>query len=121
QHDVSQKLLEESLGKVVESAVNHVGVDLNTASPSLLSYVSGINGTIAKNIVKFREEQGRFASRDTLKKVPRLGAKTYQQCVGFLRISDGDNPIDNTPIHPESYSVVNRLFEELGIGLEEIG
>lgn len=114
QHDVAPKRLEEKLGAVVESAVNHVGVDLNTASPSLLSYVAGINGTTAKNIVKFREEHGKFRNRRQLQKVPRLGAKTYEQCVGFLRISDGDNPLDNTPIHPESYGVVGRLQGVLG-------
>ncbi|GIP39941.1 RNA-binding transcriptional accessory protein [Paenibacillus sp. J31TS4] len=121
QHDVSQKRLEESLGAVVESAVNHVGVDLNTASPSLLAYVAGVNGTIAKNIVKHREENGKFASRKQLQKVPRLGAKTFEQCVGFLRIPGGDNPLDNTPIHPESYDVVDRLFRELKVELAELG
>ncbi|WP_127579913.1 Tex family protein [Paenibacillus koleovorans] len=121
QHDVAQKRLEESLKVVVESAVNHVGVDLNTASPSLLSYVSGVNGTIAKNIVKFREENGKFTSRKQLQKVPRLGAKTYEQCIGFMRISDGDNPLDNTPIHPESYDVVDKLFREVGLAKSGIG
>jgi len=121
QHDVTQKRLEESLRFVVESAVNHVGVDVNTASPSLLSYVSGINVTTAKNIVKFREEQGRFTSRAQLKKVPRLGAKTYEQCVGFLRISEGAQPLDNTPIHPESYAVVNALFKQLRVELDLLG
>ncbi|NMO95780.1 Tex family protein [Paenibacillus lemnae] len=121
QHDVSQKHLEESLKVVVESAVNHVGVDVNTASPSLLSYVAGINGTIAKNIVKFREENGKFSSRKQLQKVPRLGAKTYEQCVGFMRISDGENTLDRTPIHPESYFVVSSLLKELGVGPEKVG
>lgn len=121
QHDVSQKHLEESLKAVVESAVNHVGVDVNTASPSLLSYVAGINATIAKNIVKFREENGKFVNRRQLQKVPRLGAKTYEQCVGFMRISGGDNPLDRTPIHPESYEVVDRLFQELNIDKQELG
>lgn len=121
QHDVSQKRLDESLGGVVESAVNHVGVDVNTASASLLSYVAGINATIAKNIVKFREENGRFAKRPQLQKVPRLGAKSYEQCVGFLRIPEGDNPLDQTPIHPESYAVVDKLFKELRIGLDQLG
>lgn len=121
QHDVQQKRLEESLKFVVESVVNHVGVDLNTASPSLLSYVSGINATIAKNIVKFREENGRFVNRAQLKKVPRLGAKTFEQCVGFLRIRDGENPLDNTPIHPESYGVVDKLIKELKIDWGELG
>ncbi|MFB5674378.1 Tex family protein [Paenibacillus terreus] len=121
QHDVSQKHLEESLKAVVESAVNHVGVDVNTASPSLLSYVAGINATIAKNIVKFREENGKFVNRRQLQKVPRLGAKTYEQCVGFMRITGGDNPLDRTPIHPESYEVVNRLIQELNIDKQELG
>ncbi|HEY8528646.1 MAG TPA: Tex family protein [Paenibacillaceae bacterium] len=121
QHDVSQKRLEESLADVVESAVNHVGVDVNTASPSLLSYVSGINATLAKNIVKFREERGKFRNREELRAVPRLGAKTFEQCAGFLRITDGDNPLDKTPIHPESYGVVERLFAELGLSLDDIG
>jgi len=121
QHDVAQKRLEESLAAVVESAVNHVGVDVNTASPSLLSYVSGINSTLAKNIVKVREERGKFRNRQELLNVPRLGAKTFEQCAGFLRITDGDNPLDRTPIHPESYSVVERLFAELGLSLADIG
>lgn len=121
QHDVTQKRLEESLGGVVESAVNHVGVDVNTASPSLLSYVSGINATLAKNIVKAREENGKFSDRKQLQKVPRLGAKTYEQCVGFLRITDGANPLDKTPIHPESYKVVDRLFKELKLKPDTIG
>lgn len=121
QHDVSQKQLDGSLTHVVESAVNHVGVDVNTASPALLGYVSGVNATTAKNIVKFREENGRFRSRKQLQKVPRLGAKTFEQCVGFLRIAEGENPLDRTPIHPESYAVVNRLFNELGVALDQIG
>lgn len=121
QHDVSQKVLEESLKAVVESAVNHVGVDVNTASPSLLSYVAGVNATIAKNIVKYREENGRFTSRRQLQKVPRLGAKTYEQCVGFMRISEGENPLDRTPIHPESYKVVDQLFKELQVELDKLG
>nr|WP_249866318.1 Tex family protein [Paenibacillus konkukensis] len=121
QHDVTQKRLDESLTFVVESAVNHVGVDVNTASPSLLSYVSGINSTLAKNIVKFREDNGKFVSRTQLQKVPRLGAKAYEQCAGFLRISDGKNPLDNTPIHPESYDVVDKLFRELKLELSQLG
>ncbi|WP_059051296.1 Tex family protein [Paenibacillus senegalimassiliensis] len=121
QHDVSQKQLDGSLTHVVESAVNHVGVDVNTASPALLGYVSGVNATTAKNIVKFREENGRFLSRKQLQKVPRLGAKTFEQCVGFLRIAEGENPLDRTPIHPESYGVVNRLFAELGVALSQLG
>jgi uncharacterized protein len=121
QHDVQQKRLEESLGGVVESAVNHVGVDVNTASPSLLSYVSGVNSTLAKNIVKYREDNGKFTNRSQLQKVPRLGAKAYEQCVGFLRISEGTNPLDNTPIHPESYDVVDKLFKELKLELADLG
>jgi len=121
QHDVSQKRLGETLGGVVESAVNHVGVDANTASASLLSYVAGINATTAKNIVKHREETGRFGSRAELKKVPRLGAKTYEQCIGFIRIPEAANPLDRTPIHPESYAVVSGLFRELGLGMDAIG
>ncbi|MFS1511349.1 Tex family protein [Chengkuizengella sp. SCS-71B] len=120
QHDVSQKRLEESLKVIVESAVNHVGVDLNTASPSLLSYVSGVNQTIARNIVKYREENGKFTKRVELKKVPRLGAKSYEQCVGFMRIRDGLNPLDYTPIHPESYKIVDLLFKELELELNQI-
>nr|WP_282570608.1 Tex family protein [Paenibacillus sp. L3-i20] len=121
QHDVSQKRLDETLGGVVESAVNHVGVDVNTASASLLSYVAGVNATLAKNIVKFREENGRFVKRTGLQKVPRLGAKSYEQCIGFLRIPEATNPLDRTPIHPESYEVVDTLFKELGLELKAIG
>lgn len=121
QHDVTQKRLEESLGAVVESAVNHVGVDVNTASPSLLSYVAGINATLAKNIFQYREENGIFKSRKELQKVPRLGAKAFEQCAGFLRISEGKDPLDNTPIHPESYGVVDQLFGKLGVRTADIG
>lgn len=121
QHDVTQKRLEESLKFVVESAVNHVGVDVNTASPSLLSYVSGVNNTLAKNIVKYRDDNGKFTSRAQLQKVPRLGAKAFEQCVGFLRIAEGSNPLDNTPIHPESYEVVDKLFRELKLELSQLG
>ncbi|TVY09769.1 RNA-binding transcriptional accessory protein [Paenibacillus cremeus] len=121
QHDVTQKRLDESLKFVVESAVNHVGVDVNTASPSLLSYVSGVNSTLAKNIVKYRDDNGKFESRAQLQKVPRLGAKAFEQCVGFLRIGEGKNPLDNTPIHPESYNVVDKLFKELKLELSQLG
>ncbi|MCG7408880.1 RNA-binding transcriptional accessory protein [Paenibacillus sp. ACRRX] len=121
QHDVAPKRLEESLGAVVESAVNHVGVDVNTASPSLLSYVSGINTTLAKNIVKYREENGKFTERRLLQKVPRLGPKAYEQCIGFMRITDGMNTLDSTPIHPESYKVVAQLFKQLGVMDSAIG
>ncbi|GIP15762.1 RNA-binding transcriptional accessory protein [Paenibacillus montaniterrae] len=121
QHDVAQKRLEESLGAVVESAVNHVGVDVNTASSSLLSYVAGINSTIAKNIVAYREQNGRFSKRSELQKVPRLGAKSYEQCVGFLRIADGEQVLDNTPIHPESYKVVQALLKGLSLTEQAVG
>jgi protein Tex len=121
QHDVSQKRLSESLAAVVESAVNYVGVDVNTASPSLLGYVSGISASVAKNIVKRRDEVGRFQNREELKEVPRLGAKTYEQCIGFLRIHGGSNPLDQTPIHPESYQVANQLLKKLEITTEQIG
>lgn len=121
QHDVAQKRLEDSLGGVVESAVNHVGVEVNTASASLLSYVAGINGTIAKNIVKYRDENGKFVNRKQLQKVPRLGAKSYEQCVGFLRIADGENILDKTPIHPESYEATSALIQALGYKLSDIG
>ncbi len=114
QHDVNQKRLGETLDAVVESAVNHVGVDVNTASAALLSYVAGISRRVAEAIVKQREEHGPFRSRDQLKKVKGLGDKTYQQAIGFLKIPDGDHPLDNTFIHPESYPVVERLFEYLG-------
>ncbi|RAL22040.1 Tex family protein [Thermoflavimicrobium daqui] len=121
QHDVSQKRLSESLTTVVESAVNYVGVNVNTASSALLQYVSGISANVAKNIVKKREEIGRFSHRNQLKEVPRLGAKTYEQCVGFLRIMDGENPLDKTPIHPESYTVVEKLLGLIEIHPEQIG
>jgi protein Tex len=121
QHDVSQTRLAESLQFVVESAVNYVGVDVNTASSSLLSYVSGISKQVAKNIVQLRDEKGKFDSRAQLKKVPRLGEKTYEQCIGFLRILDGKNSLDKTPIHPESYDKVKRLLEILKIDAKDIG
>jgi len=113
QHDVSQKFLDAKLATVVESAVNQVGVDVNTASPSLLSYVAGLNKTVALNIVLFREQNGRFKSRKALAKVPRLGKKTLEQCVGFLRIMDGEEPLDSTPIHPESYDIANQLLRQI--------
>lgn len=114
QHDVSQKELSESLQFVVEVVVNSVGVDLNTASASLLKYISGVNETVANNLVAYREEIGKFTNRKQLKKVPRLGAKTYEQCVGFMRITDGDEGLDNTPIHPESYPVAQKLLDQIG-------
>ncbi|MBP1930038.1 Tex family protein [Ammoniphilus resinae] len=121
QHDVSQPRLAESLQFVVESSVNYVGVDVNTASPSLLQYVSGISKQVAKNIVKQRDELGKFVDRAQLKKVPRLGEKTYEQCIGFLRILEGENPLDKTPIHPESYSKVAELLTLLELDPSELG
>ncbi|SHF03246.1 uncharacterized protein SAMN05444392_106156 [Seinonella peptonophila] len=121
QHDVSQKRLSESLGFVVESAVNYVGVDVNTASSALLQYVSGISKSVANNIVLQREEKGRFQSRHELKNIPRLGAKTYEQCIGFLRINSGDNPLDRTAIHPESYPLAEQLLSTLQLSMEQIG
>lgn len=121
QHDVTQSRLSESLQFVVESAVNYVGVDLNTASPSLLQYVSGISRQVAKNIVAHREEIGRFTKRIELKRVPRLGEKTFEQCVGFMRIISGVNPLDNTAIHPESYAKVEQLLSQLGLKLDHVG
>jgi len=121
QHDVSQSRLADSLQFVVESAVNHVGVDVNTASTSLLQYVSGISKQVAGNIVKKREEIGKFSSRDELKGVPRLGAKTFEQCIGFLRVMDGATPLDKTPIHPESYEATHQLLQMIGSAPEQIG
>ncbi|WP_284141786.1 Tex family protein [Virgibacillus sp. LDC-1] len=121
QHDVSQKSLNESLSFVVETAVNHVGVNVNTASTSLLQHVSGLNKTVANNIVAYRYENGKFTNRKQLKKIPRLGAKTYEQGIGFLRIIDGDHPLDRTPIHPESYAHTERLLEMLDCSLADIG
>lgn len=121
QHDVSQKKLAESLRFVVETVVNQVGVNVNTASVSLLQYVSGLTKTVSENIVKRREEQGKFRSREELKTIPRLGAKTYEQCIGFLRIVDGDEPLDRTPIHPERYAEVKQLLQKLGFTTAAIG
>jgi len=121
QHDIPAKQLNESLAKVVESAVNYVGVDLNTASAPLLSYVSGINATVAENIVHYREKNGAFKNRNQLTDVPRLGPKAFEQCAGFLRINDGDNLLDSTPIHPESYELTYQLLDLLGVGLDEVG
>ena len=114
QHDVEQKKLSESLTGVVEDSVNKVGVDVNTATPSLLSYVSGINNTIAKNIVKYRDENGKLKERKELLKVPKLGKVAYEQCAGFIRIPDGTNPIENTAVHPESYEATEKLLDLLG-------
>ena len=115
QHDVSQKKLAENLDFVVDTVVNQVGVNVNTASPALLSHVSGLNKTISENIVKYREENGMIASRQDIKKVPRLGEKAFEQAAGFLRIPESDNFLDNTGVHPESYKAVERLLEKLGI------
>lgn len=120
QHDVQPKRLEDSLQGVVESAVNAVGVDLNTASPSLLQYVAGLKPTIAKNIVAWRDENGKFQKRDQLKKVPRLGAQTYIQCAGFIRIPDGKNPLENTPVHPESYTLAENILHKAGFTLIDL-
>lgn len=121
QHDVSQKKLSEELHFVVETAVNQVGVNVNTASSSLLQYVAGLSKTTANNIIKLRNELGKFTNRTQLKEVPRLGPKTYEQSIGFLRIVDGDHPLDQTPIHPESYVVTMQLLNEINVPLEEIG
>ncbi|WP_374724676.1 Tex family protein [Calidifontibacillus erzurumensis] len=121
QHDVSQKKLSESLTFVVETVVNQVGVNVNTASVSLLQYVSGLSKTVAANIVKQRETEGKFTNREQLKKIPRLGAKTYEQCIGFLRIIDGDEPLDRTPIHPESYGETKQLLGKVGCTLSDLG
>lgn len=120
QHDMNQKKLEETLHGVVEDCVNKVGVDLNTASVSLLSYISGISKTVAKNIVAYREANGTFHSREELKKVSKLGPKAFLQCAGFLRISGGDNPLDNTGVHPESYEAAGKLLRQMGYEKEQI-
>lgn len=120
QHDMNQKKLSEALGGVVEDCVNKVGVDLNTASASLLEYISGISKTIAKNIVAYREENGRFETRAQLLKVPKLGPKAYEQCAGFMRIQNGKNPLDSTSVHPESYGAAEKLLEKLGYQKEDI-
>lgn len=120
QHDMNQKKLSEALMGVVEDSVNKVGVDLNTASASLLEYISGVSKAIAKNIVIFREENGRFISRDKLLKVAKLGPKAYEQCAGFMKISDGENPLDSTSVHPESYNAAKKLLQKLGYTIEDI-
>ena len=120
QHDVNQKRLNESLTGVVKDAVNKVGVDVNTATPSLLSYVSGINKTIAGNIVKFRDENGKIKERKQLLKVPKLGKVAYEQCAGFIRIYDGKNPLEITAVHPESYEVTEKLLDKIGYKKEDI-
>ncbi len=120
QHDVNQKKLEESLAGVVEDSVNKVGVDVNTATPSLLSYVSGINKTIAKNIVKYRDENGKISTRKELLKVPKLGKVAFEQCAGFIRIPDGKNPLENTAVHPESYETAENLLQTIGYKVEDL-
>lgn len=120
QHDVNQKKLSESLTAVVEDSVNKVGVDVNTATPSLLSYVSGINNTIAKNIVKYRDENGKLKNRKQLLKVPKLGKVAFEQCAGFLRILDGDNPLEVTAVHPESYEATEKLLETIGFDKKDL-
>lgn len=121
QHDVSQKKLNESLTFIVETVVNKVGVNVNTASSSLLQYVSGLSKSVAQNIIKKRDEQGKFTNRKELKNIPRLGAKTYEQCIGFLRIIDGNQPLDRTGIHPESYKETEKLLARLGFTVHDIG
>ncbi len=120
QHDVNQSMLDEALTNVVEDCVNRVGVDLNTASPSLLKYISGINASIAKNIVQYREEKGKFKKRTELKKVPKLGEKAFEQCAGFLRVTDGENALDATAVHPESYEAAEQLMSLLGVEKESL-
>ena len=120
QHDMNQKRLEEALNGVVEDCVNKVGVDLNTASAPLLSYIAGISKAVAKNIVAYREENGRFHTRKELLKVPKLGPKAFLQCAGFLRIPGGEEPLDNTSVHPESYEAATKLLNDLGYTSESI-
>ena len=120
QHDMNQKKLGEALGGVVEDCVNRVGVDLNTASAPLLEYISGISKTVAKNIVEYREANGRFTNRKQLLKVPKLGPKAFEQCAGFLRIADGENPLDATSVHPESYPATMELLKKLELSMEDV-
>jgi protein Tex len=120
QHDVTPKKLDESLKGVVEDSVNKVGVDLNTATPSLLTYISGINSSIANNIVEYRNEVGEFKNRKELLKVKRLGQKAFEQCAGFLRVMESSEPLDNTAVHPESYEVVRSLIKSLGYSKEDL-
>ena len=121
QHDMPPAQLSEALGGVVEDCVNNVGVDVNTASVSLLSYVAGINSAVAKNIVAYREENGRFTERKELLKVSKLGKKAFEQCAGFLRVHEGKNPLDNTGVHPESYEAAKKLLNLCGLTEKEIG
>ena len=120
QHDVNQKKLGESLTGVVEDAVNSVGVDVNTATPSLLSYVAGVSQTVAKNIVKYREENGKFKERKELLKVPKIGKASYEQCAGFIRIPDGKNPLEITGVHPESYKIAENMLDKLGFKVKDL-
>ncbi len=120
QHDVNQKRLSESLSGVVEDSVNSVGVDVNTATPSLLTYVSGLNNSISKNIVKYRDENGKFKNRKELLKVAKLGKSAYEQCAGFIRIYDGDNPLEITAVHPESYEIAENLLKEIGCKKQDL-
>lgn len=120
QHDVNQKQLTHTLDQVVESVVNHVGVELNTASPAILQHIAGVSGTVAKNIVAFRQENGGFTSRKQLLKVPRLGPAAFTQCAGFLRLNGAKNPLDNTSVHPESYELAERIIGELGFTLKDL-
>jgi uncharacterized protein len=120
QHDMSQKKLDESLKGIVEDCVNNVGVDINTATPSLLSYISGVNTTISQNLVAYREEKGKFKSRKELLKVKRLGDKAFEQCAGFLRVVESKEPLDNTSVHPESYEAAKKLMKVLGYTTEDL-
>jgi uncharacterized protein len=120
QHDVNARELNEALGAVVESCVNTVGVEINTASPALLQHVAGLNSAVAEAIFAVREQKGRFRERKELLKVPRLGARTFQQCAGFMRIAGGLNPLDNTPVHPESYEIASSILEKTGFQLTDL-
>jgi uncharacterized protein len=120
QHDIDQPMLRQSLDDVVESCVNAVGVEVNTASPHLLSYVSGLGPVLSKNIVAFRQEKGAFKSRAELKKVPRLGAKAFEQAAGFLRIREAKNPLDSSAVHPESYHIVKQMAGDLGVSVSKL-
>ena len=120
QHDVNQKELSATLDTVIESAVNHVGVELNTASSELLRHVAGVNATVAKNIISFRDENGTFKNRKQLLKVPRLGQAAFTQCAGFLRLAQSDYPLDNTPVHPESYPLTEQILAKFGFDIKDL-
>jgi uncharacterized protein len=120
QHDVDQRLLKKKLEETVESCVNYVGVDLNMASKELLGYVAGINSAIAKNIITYRNENGAFKSREKLLEVPKFGPKAFEQSAGFLRIRDGENPLDNSAVHPESYAIAERILNDVKLSLEDV-